>query len=265
MSSQRYTSDLSDEDWKVLQRYIPVSQSNKTHGGRPEKYEKREIVNALLYIKTTGCQWRNLPSDFPHWKSVYFYFHRWSNEGVLKNINQILVQRVRIHEGRKNHPSTGIIDSQSVKNTSITSVSGYDAAKKIKGIKRHIVTDILGMILDVIVTSADTTERSVAELLSMYISMSWSTVTTIFADGGYTGEIIGFIKTTFFITLQIVKRTDKHRFKILPKRWIVERTFSWLDKSRRLSKHYEVNHRHAESFVYLSMIHLMTKRLARGY
>jgi transposase len=265
MRTQCYTSDLSDQEWNVLQHYIPQSQSNKVIGGRPEKYSKRDIVNALLYIKTTGCQWRNLPSNFPHWKSVYYYFHRWSNGGVWKNINHVLAERVREHEGRSKDPSVGIIDSQTVKNTGITSISGYDGGKKIKGIKRHIITDILGLLLEVMVTPADTTERSIAELLSMYISMTWTTVTVIFADGGYTGEIIGFIKTTFNITLEIVKRTDKHVFKILPKRWIVERTFSWMDKSRRLSKHYETTPRHAESFMYISMIHIMTKRLARGF
>jgi transposase len=265
MKSQRkrYSSDLSDKEWSILKEYLPHSQSNKDIGGSPERYDKREIMNAIFYVKTNGVRWSDIPGDLPPTGIVKHYFYVWSRLNLWRQINIDLVGRVRIKEGRKREPSAGIIDSQSVKNTCIASIFGYDAGKKIKGIKRHIITDILGLLLEIIITPADTTERSMAEILSMYVSLIWTKITIIFADGGYTGELIGFIKTTFNITLKIVKRTDQHTFKILPKRWVVERTFSWLEQNRRLAKNYEHTQHSAESFVYISSIHLMTRRLGR--
>jgi len=259
---KRYDSDLSDEQWHLIQDLIPAPQSNTTRGGRPVKYDRREIVNAIRYITRTGVQWRLLPHDFPHWKTVYTYFARWDQAGIFKEMNARLRREVRIQAGRNPEPSAGIIDSQSVKIVANLGFSGFDGAKKVNGRKRHIVTDTLGLLLDVVVHEANLSDRASAPTLLAKVRTQFTHITTIFADQGYTGTLIAHIKATLNISLEIVKRVEVRVFHILPRRWVVERTFGWFGFYRRLAKDYERYPQHSEAFVYLAMSNIMLNRLA---
>ncbi len=269
MSSQsvrpRYDSDLSDAQWRLVESFIPPIQSNRTTGGRPAKYARREILNALLYVARTGCQWRLLPHDLPKWKTAYTYFVWWHEAGVFEEINAHLRTRVRIEAGRNPEPSAGIIDSQSVKIVANLGSSGFDGAKKVNGRKRHIVTDTLGLLLTVVVHDASQQDRAAAFEVILRVRSLFKTVTTIFADQGYTGSLILLVKERLDITMDIVKRTETRVFHILRKRWVVERTFGWFGFYRRLSKEYERSPRHSEAFVYIAMSNIMLQRLARGF
>ncbi len=261
-----YTSNIGDDEWEVLEPLIPSSKSNELTGGRPVKYERRDIVNAILYIKTTGCQWRNLPKDFPYWKTVYHYFHTWSRDGTWEQLDHTLTQKCRVAQGREAKPSAGSIDAQSVKTTHIGGIKGYDAGKKVKGRKRHVLVDTLGYLMTVVVHTADIQDRDGAKLVLTKAKQYSTRLKLIWADGGYRGKLIDYVQSTFSWTLEIIKRSDDVKgFKVLPRRWVVERTFSWIDKSRRNSKDYEYTTLSAESFIHITMIHLMVRQLARGF
>lgn len=261
----RYDSDLSDEQWALVAPLIPAPRSNHTTGGRPAKYDRREILNAILYVARTGCQWRMLPHDFPKWKTVYTYFVRWHEEGVLENVNARLRRKVRIEAGRNPAPSAGIIDSQSVKIVANVGVSGFDGAKKVNGRKRHIVVDTLGLLLTVVVHEASLSDRESAQRVLIDVRTRFKRIRKIFADQGYTGKLIAFAQATLRITIEIIKRSEVRKFHILPRRWVVERTFGWLGFYRRLAKDYERYPRHSEAFVYIAMSNIMLHRLARGF
>ena len=256
-----YSSDLSDAEWSTLEPIVPKARSNLATGGAPERYPKREIVNGILYVKTNGCKWQDLPGDLPPTGIVFHYFTTWSKDGTWRRLNGTLRERVRMRAGKKPEPTAGIIDAQSAKNSDIPVYSGYDAGKKVKGIKRHIVTDTLGLLLLVHVHTADIQDRDGARWVIAQLRRSCETVQTIFADQGYAGKLIGWVALHCNALLEIVRRVGLG-FQILPKRWIVERTFAWLGKARRLDKNYERSPRNAEAFVYVTMIHLMVKRLA---
>ena len=225
------------------------------------RYELREIINAILYVVKTGCQWRMLPGDFAPWKTVYYYFSVWKKGEIFEIIHEDLVEKVRAMKGRKEEPTVGIIDAQSVKNTLVSSQErGFDAGKKIKGIKRHIIVDTLGLVLAVVIQSASVQDRDGAVDVVNKLCESWRKVVKIFADGGYRGQLIKTIKTKFKIELEIIKRNEQHTFKILPKRWIVERTFAWIDTNRRNSKNYERLNNTSVAMVHLSAIRIMLKR-----
>lgn len=260
-----YDSDLSDEQWQLVSRFIPETRSNAQSGGRPAKYARREILNAILYVARTGCQWRMLPHDLPNWRTVYTYFVRWHDAGVFENINDRLRITVRVAAGRNPEPSAGIIDSQSVKIVANIGYSGFDGAKKVNGRKRHIVTDTLGLLLEVVVHEASLSDRAGAESVLKKVHAQFKRIKTIFADQGYTGTLIVLIQTTLHITLEIIKRTEIRAFHILPRRWVVERTFGWFGFYRRLAKDYERYPCHSEAFVYIAMSNIMLHRLARGY
>ena len=209
----------------------------------------------------TGCQWRLLPGDFPKWQIVYYYFSVWKNNETIEIIHESLVEETRKQKGKSEEPSVGIIDAQSVKNTLVSSENkGFDAGKKIKGIKRHIIVDTLGLVLAVVVQSASVQDRDGAADVVNKMLGSWKKIIKIFADGGYRGQLIKTIKTTFKIELEIVKRNELHTFKILPKRWIVERTFAWIDTNRRNSKNYERLNNTSVAMVHLSAIRIMLNR-----
>ena len=209
----------------------------------------------------TGCQWRLLPGDFPKWQIVYYYFSVWKNNETIEIIHESLVEETRKQKGKSEEPSVGIIDAQSVKNTLVSSENkGFDAGKKIKGIKRHIIVDTLGLVLAVVVQSASVQDRDGAADVVNKMLGSWKKIIKIFADGGYRGQLIKTIKTTFKIELEIVKRNELHTFKILPKRWIVERTFAWIDTNRRNSKNYERFNNTSVAMVHLSAIRIMLNR-----
>jgi putative transposase len=248
-----YPTNVSNSQWQIISKFLDTK--------RNRKYDLREITNAILYLVKTGCQWRMLPGDFPQWQLVYYYFSVWKNNGVLEQIHESLVEKIRKQQGKNEEPSVGIIDAQSVKNTLVSSQSkGFDAGKKIKGIKRHIIVDTLGLILAVVIQSASVQDRDGATEIIDKLMESWKKIIKIFADGGYRGKLIDTVKSKFKITLEIIKRDELHTFKILPKRWIVERTFSWIDTNRRNSKNYERLDQTSEAMVHLSAIRIMLNR-----
>lgn len=259
---QQYDSDLSDEQWKLVRDLIPKPRRDEVFGGRPAKYDRREVLNAILYVTRSGCQWRMLPHDFPKWKTAYDYFVLWHKAGVFESVNDQLRIKVRVHAGRNPEPSAGIIDSQSVKIVANVGYSGFDGAKKVNGRKRHIVTDTLGLLLEVVVHEASLSDRDSAETVLAKVHAQFKRIKTIFADQGYTGKLIALVRTTLHMTIEIIKRTEVRAFHILPRRWVVERTFGWFGFYRRLAKDYERYPKHSEAFVYIAMSNIMLHRLA---
>lgn len=259
---QRYDSDLTDERWVLIHHLIPSPKSNGTRGGRPVQHDRREILNAILYVARTGCQWRLLPHDFPKWRTVYDYFLQWDDAGIFEAINAQLRIEVRLAAGRNPEPTAGIIDSQSVKIVANVGFSGFDGAKKVNGRKRHIVVDTLGLLLDVVVHEASLSDRDGAKLVLAKVRAQFKSIATIFADQGYTGKLIAQVRESFKMTLNIVMRTEARAFHILPRRWVVERTFGWFGFYRRLAKDYERYPKHSEAFVYIAMGNIMLARLA---
>ena len=249
----KYPTNVSDSQWQIISKFLDVARSRK--------YSLREIVNAILYIVKTGCQWRMLPGDFAPWKLVYYYFSSWKKSEIFEIIHESLVEKIRVQQGKNAEPTVGIIDAQSVKNTLVSSEDkGFDAGKKIKGIKRHIIVDTLWLVLAVVIQGASVQDRDGAVDVVKKMLEGWKKVIKIFADGGYRGELIKTIKTKFKIELEIIKRDELHTFKILPKRWIVERTFAWIDTNRRNSKNYERLNNTSVAMVHLSAIRIMLNR-----
>jgi putative transposase len=224
----------------------------------------REVINALRYLARTGCQWRMLPHDLPPWEVVYYYFSHWRDDGSWERLNQDLRIELRISLEKDPEPSAAILDSQSVKSTEMSESRGYDAGKKINGIKRHLLVDTLGLVLTVVVLTADIQDRDGARTLLEKVKGQFPRLQKIWADGGYAGMLIDWVKQVCGWVLEIVKRSDTAKgFVVLPHRWIVERTFGWLNRWRRLSKNYERLTPSSEAMVYVAMISLMTRRLAK--
>jgi transposase len=258
---QRYPTDLTDEQWAVIEPLLPPPST----GGRREKHPRREIVNAILYVLRTGCAWRMLPHDFPPWQTVYWYFKRWRDDGTVDQLHDRLRDQVRDRAGRDPMASAGIIDAQSVKgaDTVASASRGYDAGKRVNGRKRHIVVDTLGLLLVVMVTGASLQDRTAAHDVLARLKMVMPSVITVFADGGYAGRLLGFARRALSMAVEVVaKPAGQKGFAVLPRRWVVERTFAWLVRHRRLDHDYERLPATSEAMIKWAMIARMTRQLA---
>lgn len=257
----RYTHDLTDAEWQSIHYCFPKPKRT----GRPREHTYRELLNAMFYVVRTACQWRNLPKDFAPWPTVYHYFRLWKRNQLWEQIHTHLREQVRQVAGRHRHATAAILDSQSVKSTECSGERGYDAGKKVNGRKRHVLVDTLGLVLLMLVLPANIQDRDAArQLLDKFFGRpSRRRVKHLWADGGYAGGWRAWALKLWRCTIEIVKRTEAHTFRVLPRRWVVERTFGWLGRYRRLNRDYERQAQTGEAIVYVAMIRLMLARLAK--
>ncbi|MFD9303179.1 IS5 family transposase [Streptomyces sp. NPDC060048] len=257
---------MTDGEWAAVCDQLPAPAWMNGKGGKPEGYCHRQVIDAIRYLVDNGIKWRVMPADFPVWDRVYAFWRRWRETGLIAEFHDRLRGKVRESEGRDVEPTAAIIDSQSVRAAaSVPAASrGLDGGKKINGRKRHIIVDCLGLLLMVLVTAADVTDRDAACGMLERLRVRYRRIRLVWVDGGCTGRLVDWAKETLRLTLEIVKRSDDTAgFVVLPRRWVVERTLSWLMRSRRLARDYETRPQYREAAVLWSMTMFMGHRLAR--
>jgi transposase len=263
MNTKPYPTDLTDPQWLLVE---PILRG-KPGAGRPRRTDLRRVFNAILYVTNTGCAWRMLPHDFPPWQTVYYHFARWSRRGVIQRVHDALREQVRAKNARGRPVRTAAVDSQTSDSAGARQDVGYDGGKRIEGRKRHIVVDSLGMLLAVLITAASVTDAKAAGvMLGRLRPADNPLLKRLYADGAYGRERFPDKVKAFNggARLELIRRKKgKKGWQLLPKRWLVERTFGWLTRNRRLCRSYEHTAKSAESFVYLSMIRLMANRLRK--
>ncbi|MGI8760536.1 MAG: IS5 family transposase [Jatrophihabitantaceae bacterium] len=257
---------MTDAQWAVIQAVLPPPGHTVGRGGRPYKHARRTILDAIFYLVRGGIAWRQLPGGFPPASTVYDVFRSWVADGTWVRIHDALRDQVRLAAGRDPLPSAAVIDSQSIRGADTVrgSSRGYDAGKKINGRKRHIAVDTNGLLLAVVVTMAGIQDRDAAHRLLTVLRSKFSTITLVWADGGYAGRLVRWASHVLTLAVHVVKRSDDTTgFHVLPRRWVVERTFAWLSKYRRCVRDYETRPDHHEAMLYIAMIMTMSRRLAR--
>jgi transposase len=262
-SQQAYPTDLNDTEWLRIAPYLPEPSLK----GRPHKYTWREILNGIFYVVKNGCVWRALPHDYPAWQTVYYYFAFFRRQGQWEQWNRMIREFIREQEGRKPQPSAMIVDSQSAKSAECGEQRGYDGNKKIIGRKRNLVVDTLGLVVMTKVTPANVQDVHAGKQVLSDLAQNPALIARlqkIFADGGYRGELVEWVSTELHAVLEIVLKVKGQKgFQALPKRWVVERTFAWISRYRRLARDYERLAETSEALIYIAMIRLGLRRLAR--
>jgi transposase len=263
----RYPSDLSDDQWKVLEPLArAVMKELVIAAGRPMAHDLRAMADAVAYVVRNGIEWRAMPADFPPWGSVYAFYERWNARGLPRHLVTRLRDRLRERQGRQPEPTGCIIDSQIVKcaDTVSKATSGYHGGKKITGRGRHLIVDTEGWLLALAVTAASASDKAGARLATARLTALLATLKVMWADTGYNGAPLrDWMRATAGITLEIVARTSPHTFQVLKRRWVVERTFGWLMRYRRLARDYERTIASHEAMIYWATVFIMTKRLTR--
>lgn len=260
-----YPSSLSDAAWAVIEPLMPARDPKK--GGAPRKYDDRLVLDAIFFVLRSGCQWRMIPRDLLPWDAAYRWYRHWIATGVWNRIHAALREQVRLADGREADPSAGVLDAQSIKSSEGGQARGFDAGKKTTGRKRHLVVDTLGLVLTVMVTSASVQDRPGGRSILQRLATSFPSIGLVWADGGYANKIdtslVDWARQKLGLLLEIVKRNDDVKgFQVLPRRWVVERTFGWLTRNRRLARDYERLTANSEAMIKIAMIRLMAVRLA---
>jgi len=262
-SQQGYPTDLNDTEWAQIAPYLPEARAT----GAPRKHSWRSLLNAMFYVVKNGCVWRALPHDFPAWQTVYHYFRLFRQNGVWAQLNTVIREAVREKAGKEPQASAMLVDSQSAKSAEGGEKRGFDGGKMVSGRKRNLLVDTLGLVVLAKVTAANVQDVHAGKQLLTAVAQKPALLTRlqkIFADGGYRGELEDWVQQNLHAVLEIVLKLEGQKgFQVLSKRWVIERTFAWITRNRRLARDYERLAHSSETFIYLAMIRLGLRRLAR--